>query len=603
MGNTKHTKEQIRERIQQKKLLFDGAFGTYYGGKYDTKQLPELANLEAPERVKEIHTEYLEAGAQILRTNTFAANSFCMDMSKEQIEETLRSGVRLAREAVAAWRERTGETKEVYIAGDIGQIPGDALAQKDTLCREYEEICRIFLEEGVDFFVFETFSEMEELLPAIKMIGEQAFITVQFSVNQFGYSNAGLSARKLLQRAGEIKEIDAVGFNCGVGPSHMYRILQTLYKPADKFLTALPNAGYPQMVTGRMIFTGDNREYFVDRMQQMIALGVDMAGGCCGTTPEYIADLAGKLDFTQYPQTQEKAEPEKKQAATEDHSFYHKKEAEGGKKLIAVELAPPAGIDDEKLMDAAHLLQRSGVDVLTFPDSPSGRTRADSILMAEKVARETGMCVMPHICCRDKNAIAMRSQLLGAYINGIHNFLVITGDPIPSMVRTTVKSVFNFDSVGLMQILADMNEEQFAQAPVSYGGAINQGRRNLEVEIGRVKKKMAAGATFFLTQPISTKESADRVRRIKEETGARILCGIMPFVSLKNATFMKNEMAGIDVTDEVLARYRADMTREEGEQAGVQLAKEVIAMTEDFADGYYFSFPFNRVTMLEKILD
>lgn len=603
MGNTKHTKEQIRERIQQKKLLFDGAFGTYYGGKYDTKQLPELANLEAPERVREIHTEYLEAGAQILRTNTFAANSFCMDRSKEQIEETLRSGVRLAREAVTAWRERTGETKEVYIAGDIGQIPCDALAQKDTLCREYEEICRIFLEEGVDFFVFETFSEMEELLPAIKMIGEQAFITVQFSVNQFGYSNAGLSARKLLQRAGAIKEIDAVGFNCGVDPSHMYRILQTLYKPADKFLTALPNAGYPQMVTGRMIFTGDNREYFVDRMQQMIALGVDMAGGCCGTTPEYIADLVGKLDFTQYPQTQEKAEPEKKQAGTEDHSFYHNKEAEGGKKLIAVELAPPAGIDDEKLMDAAHLLQRSGVDVLTFPDSPSGRTRADSILMAEKVARETGMCVMPHICCRDKNAIAMRSQLLGAYINGIHNFLVITGDPIPSMVRTTVKSVFNFDSVGLMQILADMNEEQFARAPVSYGGAINQGRRNLEVEIGRVKKKMAAGATFFLTQPISTKESADRVRRIKEETGARILCGIMPFVSLKNATFMKNEMAGIDVTDEVLARYRADMTREEGEQAGVQLAKEVIAMTEDFADGYYFSFPFNRVTMLEKILD
>lgn len=603
MGNTKHTKEQIRERIQQKKLLFDGAFGTYYGGKYDTKQLPELANLEAPERVKEIHTEYLEAGAQILRTNTFAANSFCMDMSKEQIEETLRSGVRLAREAVSAWRERTGETKEVYIAGDIGQIPCDALAQKDTLCREYEENCRIFLEEGVDFFVFETFSEMEEILPAIKMIGEQAFITVQFSMNQFGYSNAGLSARKLLQRAGAIKGIDAVGFNCGVGPSHMYRILQTLYKPADKFLTALPNAGYPQMVTGRMIFTGDNREYFVDRMQQMIALGVDMAGGCCGTTPEYIADLAGKLDFTQYPQAKTNAEPEKKQVGAEDHSFYHKKETEGGKKLIAVELAPPMGIDDEKLMDAAHLLQKSGVDVLTFPDSPSGRTRADSILMAEKVARETGMCVMPHICCRDKNAIAMRSQLLGAYINGIHNFLVITGDPIPSLVRTTVKSVFNFDSVGLMQILADMNEEQFAQAPVSYGGAINQGRRNLEVEIGRVKKKMAAGATFFLTQPISTKESADRVRRIKEETGARILCGIMPFVSLKNATFMKNEMAGIDVTDEVLARYRADMTREEGEQAGVQLAKEVIAMTEDFADGYYFSFPFNRVTMLEKILD
>lgn len=165
-------------------------------------------------------------------------------------------------------------------------------------------------------------------------------------------------------------------------------------------------------------------------MQQMTALGVDMAGGCCGTTPEYIAELAGKLDLTQYPQAKKDTEPEKQQTPKEDRSFYHTKEAEGrNRKLIAVELAPPMGIDDEKLMDAAHLLQKSGVDVLTFPDSPSGRTRADSILMAEKVARETGMCVMPHICCRDKNAIAMRSQLLGAYINGIQNFLVITGDP------------------------------------------------------------------------------------------------------------------------------------------------------------------------------
>ena len=290
---------------------------------------------------------------------------------------------------------------------------------------------------------------------------------------------------------------------------------------------------------------------------------------------------------------------ETEKAAPRDASFFAGKQ---GKKLIAVELAPPMGSDDEKLMDAAHLMLKSGVDVLTFPDSPSGRTRADSILMAEKVKRETGMCVMPHICCRDKNAIAMRSQLLGAYINQIQNFLVITGDPIPTMVRGSVKSVFNFDSVGLMHIINDMNEDQFADSPICFGGAINQGRRNLEVEISRVKKKMDAGASFFLTQPICTKESAERVRRIKQETGARILCGIMPFVSLKNATFMMNEMSGIGVTEEVLTRYRADMTREEGEQAGIALAREMMALTEDFADGYYFSFPFNRVSMLEKIL-
>ena len=239
---------------------------------------------------------------------------------------------------------------------------------------------------------------------------------------------------------------------------------------------------------------------------------------------------------------------------------------------------------------------------MTFPDSPSGRTRADSILMAEKVSRQTGMCVMPHLCCRDKNAIAIRSQILGADINGINNFLVITGDPIPSVMRSSVKSVFNFDSVGFMNILDDMNSEQFADQPVTYGGAINQGRKRLDIEIGRVKKKMEAGATFFMTQPAFCDEDIKRIATIKKETGARILCGIMPLVSFKNASFMKNEMTGINVTDEVLLRYRPDMTKEEGEQAGIDLAVEIINKSIDIVDGYYFSFPFIRVHMLDKII-
>ena len=230
-----------------------------------------------------------------------------------------------------------------------------------------------------------------------------------------------------------------------------------------------------------------------------------MAGGCCGTTPASIAEVAGKLDLPQSPPAKKDTAPERKPAPQEDRSFYRTKVAEGRiRKLIAVEVAPPMGIDAENLLDAAHLLQKRGVGVLTFPDSPSGRPSAASMLMAERVAQGSGMCVMSHICCRDHNAIAMRSQLLGAYINGIQNFHEITGVPIPSMVRTTVVSVFHFDSVGPMQILAEMNEGQFTQAPASDGGAINQGRRSLEVEIGRVVKRMAAGATFFLTQPIST---------------------------------------------------------------------------------------------------
>lgn len=588
---TQSAKTALGRRLTQQKLLFDGAFGTYYAQLFDTRELPELANTLHPERVLQIHRDYIEAGAQLIRTNTFAANTFSLDLPWEAIRENLRQGYRLAKEAARG--------KDVQVAADIGQIPYDSRSNRGAVASEYLELCRTFLEEGADCFVFETLADLEDLRDAIALVGDKAFVVVQFSVNQFGYSHAGLSARKLIQRAEEIPQIDAVGFNCGVGPGHMQKIIREVPFHGKKFRTALPNAGYPQYISNRMIFHDRNIDYFADKVRDMARDGADLLGGCCGTTPAHIRALRDSLSLTQPKRPPVISIPTPRAAPKEDHAFFAGKE---GKKLIAVELAPPVGSDDKTLMDAAHLLQKSGVDVLTFPDSPSGRTRADSILMAEKVARETGMQVMPHICCRDKNAIAMRSQLLGAYLNHIDNFLVITGDPIPSLVRNSVKSVFNFDSVGLMGILNDMNEDQFAAAPITYGGAVNQSRKNLDFEISRVKKKMAAGASFFLSQPASTKESIHRLRRVKAETGARILCGIMPFVSLKNALFIKNEMTGIQVTDEVLARYRPDMTREEGEAAGVQLAREMMALSADFADGYYFSFPFNRVSMLEKIL-
>lgn len=584
----------IQDILIKQKLLFDGAFGTYYAQIYDSKDLPERANTLHPERVRRIHQEYIEAGAQIIRTNTFASNTIALGVPWEAVQKNIRQGYRLACEVA-----ESVHAQNTYIAADIGQITSNNQFDRENVSREYVEISRTFLEEGAELFVFETFSDMEEICDAIEFIGDKAFVIVQFSVNQFGYSHSGLSARKLIQHAESIEWVDAVGFNCGVGPGHMQQIIRNLPFAGKKVLTALPNAGYPHIVQNRMIFDNKNLDYFAAKVSDIAADGADIVGGCCGTTPEYIRRIKEKLAYLQPKKTVSVTAVKKEEHQKTDSSFFAGKE---GKKLIAVELAPPFGSDDEKLMDAAHFLVKRGVDVLTFPDSPSGRTRADSILMAEKVTRETGMCVMPHICCRDKNAIAMRSQLLGAHINHIRNFLVITGDPIPSMVRNSVKSVFNFDSVGLMRLISDMNEEQFAEAPICFGGAINQGRMNLEVEIQRVKKKMETGASFFLTQPISTRDAMERVRRIKQETGARILCGIMPFVSLKNASFIKNEMTGIDVTEEVLARYREDMTREEGEQAGIRLAKDMMALADDFADGYYFSFPFNRVSMLERIL-
>lgn len=575
--------KDIRCYLKDNKLITDGAFGTYYAGLYDTRELPEKSNIDNKDRVIRVHKEYIDAGAKLIRTNTFASNTINLDTDIDGVRSNIRAAVANAKEAVA----QSG--REVYIAADIGPIPNDNMFDKQVVEDEYVQIVKAFGEEKTEVYVFETFSDLSNIIPAINAVPDGAFVIVQFAISQFGYSNSGLSARKLISAADGIERIDAVGFNCGIGPAHMEQFVERERKYTDKFFTALPNAGYPNIVSGRMVFSDRNVEYYSQKVCDIIKAGADIAGGCCGTTPDYIrriSQLSESLDKLTVNSDKTYGEDEKKSVT--DSAFYSGKD---GKKLIAVELAPPFDSNADKLMDAAHYLKEKGVDVLTFPDSPSGRTRADSILIAAKVSRQTGMCVMPHLCCRDKNAIAIRSQLLGAHINDINNFLVITGDPIPQMIRSSVKSVFNFDSVGLMNIIDDMNEEQFTSEPVTYGGAINQGRKRLDMEIWRVKKKMAAGATFFMTQPVFSDEDIERIHTIKKETGARILCGIMPLVSLKNATFMKNEMAGIDVTDEVLSRYRADMTKKEGEEAGIKLAVDVIEKTKDVADGYYFSFP------------
>ncbi len=590
--------EQIRSALMKKVFVGDGAMGTYYATKYDTQELPERANEQYPERISNIHLEYISAGADFIRTNTFASNTVMLQCDFAGVRRNIEKACKIARDIAG---------NHTYIAGDIGPIR-DGNRSFDEITEEYVDISRVFIEQNVDIILFETFSNMDEILPAIEYIQEHtdAFVVVQFTVNQFGYSNAGLSARKLIEQAIEHKGVHATGFNCGVGPGHLYHLMNGLeLENTDTFITAFPNAGYPQNIGNRMLWMNDNKSYFAEKSVDFLGLGVDLIGGCCGTTPEYISKMAGKLTRNRTKTFLSEAENMKAKTApikkTKKTAFYEKK-LMTGEKFIAVELAPPLGSDDKQIMEAAHSLKKSGVDVLTFPDSPSGRTRADAVLMAEKVERETGICVMPHLCCRDKNAIAIRSQLLGAHINHINNFLVITGDPIPSVMRQSVKSVFNFDSVGLMNIINDMNTEQFPQAPLTYGGAINHTRRNLDVEIMRVKKKMQAGATFFFTQPAFSKEDVDRIRMIKEETGARILCGIMPLVSYRNAMFMKNEMTGIHVTEEVLAKYPKEGTKQEGEAVGVSIAKEVIEMTKDFVEGYYFSFPFNRVYLLDQIL-
>lgn len=588
----------IREYLKKSKLIADGSFGTYYSQKYKTVDIPEYANITASQRISEIHTEYINSGAKLIRTNTFASNTYSLDCSIEQVKENIKAAYKIAKEAV----EQSG--KEIFIAGNIGPVPAVFQPDFEAVEEEYYQIAKTFIDEGADILCFETFTQSEHIMPAIKRIKEECnpFIIVQFCVNQYGYSEAGESAERLVSETAFSKCVDAVGLNCGVGPAHMQQILSRINLNNNCFVTAMPNAGYPLLVRNRVKYA-DNPIYFASKVNDMALLGADIIGGCCGTTPDYIREVAKTVDLTPTVKSDETSANNENEKPVIKKSFF--RNADGtikDKKLIAVELAPPFGADDKKLLEAAHMLKGLGVDVLTFPDSPSGRTRIDSVLMAQKVKNVTGFEVMPHICCRDKNAIAMRSTFLGASINGINNFLIITGDPIPVMARQVVKSVFNFDSVGLMRIADEMNSEALKDSPLTYGGAINQSRRRIESEIKRVQKKMEAGAEFFLTQPVFTAEDAERLRRVKEETGARILCGIMPLVSRKNALFMKNEISGVNVTDEVIERYPENAGREDGENVGVELAKEMIAATRDFADGYYFSFPFNRTYLLKRII-
>lgn len=596
----------IREYLQEKKIITDGAFGTYYASKYSApEEIPERANINYPDRVKAIHQEYIVSGAKLIRTNTFASNTVILEENIEDVKANINSAVEIANSAVKAY----DDSLTLYVSGDIGPIPAPAFIDRESVMEEYKVLAETFVENGVSILTFESFAELDVIIPAIEHAkklavnsGMDLFIIVQFALNQFGYSAAGLSARKLIEDASKINEIDALGFNCGIGPAHMQSVMEKIVFPDDKFITSIPNAGYPKISRNQIKYS-NTAKYFEEKMQELADFGSDILGGCCGTNPTFIEGLAQKIELSQKPRQKNVISDKKNSKPPIRKGFiYDENGNRKNKKLIAVELAPPFDCNDEKLLESAHGLANLDIDVLTFPDSPSGRTRVDSVLMASKVHQETGLPVMPHICCRDKNAVAMRSLFLGAQINDIHNALIITGDPLPQVARETVKAVFNFDSTGLMSIVKEMNEDSFISMPFSYGGAINQNRRNLEVEIKRIKKKIDCGAEFFLTQPVFSEQDVERLRQIKEETKATILCGIMPLVSRKNALFMKNEIAGVNVTDEVVNMYPENGTKEQGEAVGIELAKKMMAATEAFVDGYYFSFPFNRTYMLKSIL-
>lgn len=599
----------IREYLKEHILITDGAMGTYYDRKKtENRRMAEEANLLEPELISRIHEEYLEQGARLIRTNTFAANH-AMALNRgigerpEQdayVKKVIQTGWKLASEAAAKRPE------EIFVAADIGPVAETLFYDNEfDETEEYRFLADCFLECGAEIFNFETFSDIKAVVKAARYIKEkcpEAFVMVSFAANRTGYTTRGISISRLFSEAAQTEEIDSYGCNCLLGASHMYKLVKAQNLSPEKYIQILPNSGYQQIVRGQ---TGhaDGVSYFAEKMEQIADLGVNILGGCCGTTPKHIRALCEKLEGKKPQEKLPAAEKGTKDAVSQTRNNPFMAKLQRGEKVIAVELDPPFDQNAQKLIEGAFQLKQSGVDIITLADSPLARARADSVLLAAKVSATVDIPVMPHIACRDRNRISMHSTLLGAHINGIRNLMIVTGDPVPSGERDNTKSVFDFNSIRFMEYVKELNQDIFLQDAFSYGGALNQNQANVDKVIERMQKKIDAGLSWFMTQPIYSDEEVEKLARMKQELNTKILCGIMPLVSYRNAMFIKNEMPGIHVPDEIVAQYRPDMSRAEAEDVAVSISLSVMEKLEDVADGFYFMTPFNRVSLIRRIID
>lgn len=590
---------KIQEAVKNRILLLDGAFGTYFKSmhyNFENADYPEKATLEHEDWIVRIHKEYIMAGADIIRTNTFGINhGICQ--SREEMRILIEAAVAAAKKAVSE------SGREVYVAGSIGPIKYASEKEEEDAYEEYCYLIDTLYENGINIFVFETLSDIDmaqRLAAYVRNNIPEAFITVQFVFNKMGYTKYGYNLQRLVDRLSEDNNIDVFGINCGIGAAHMCELLEKVRFRKECKISVLPNAGYQQDLIGRDMYF-HNAGYYMEYMKKMLEMGVNMIGGCCGTTPEYTKKMRTLLD--EHPQVQEKkmaSQEEKEQRITETNPFMEK--LNRGEKVYVVELDSPFGKSADKFTEGAFLLKENQVDMVTISDSPMAKARADAFEMAIYVQNKTGLTMMPHIACRDRNAIAVHAAFLGAHINDIRNLLIITGDPVGREDRNVISPVFDFNSVKMMQYLKNMNEEIFQDEPFYYGGALNYAGANVNAILAKMQRKMDAGCSYFLTQPVYSDEDIQRVRYLKEMTGAKILCGIMPLVSLKNAKFMQNEMPGIHVPDEIVNRYTADMKREEAEKTAVDICIGIGQKMQDFADGYYIMTPFHRVTLVNKII-
>lgn len=556
-------------------FYFDGAFGTYYSELYHTDEPCELVNLTAPNRVADIHKDYIGVGVNAIKTNTFGANSSLA--TDEEIKSILTAGYQIACDAVRG--------TDVQVFCDIGYIDGEESE------REYQRNVDIFLSLGAKNFLFETLQEYGSLSRVISYLREKepgATVLVSFSVSQDGYTKKGYFYQNLLKLASS--DADIVGLNCQCGPAHLYQLISRLNLSEYPSFSAMPNAGYPQALNGRTVYS-NNISYYSEKLLAIASLGVPVLGGCCGTTPNH---LKAVIDGT-IPEAEDITVVTEAKKTVQKNILLEM--LAGEEKILAVEIDPPVDTDVSFLMEASRRMKQSGAHLVTVADSPLARTRADSLMLSAKIKREVEIEVLPHLSCRDKNYIAMRSSLIGANIEQVNNVLVVTGDPI----SRSDGGVFQFNSYTLMNLISNLNQEIFPENPYTICGALNVNALHFDKELSRAGTKIASGAKVLLTQPIFSEQAAENYRRAKAELPCYILAGILPIAGWKNAMFLNNEVSGIEIPDEFIEQLKV-LPPEEVVEASVAYSMNMIRRVYDCADGFYVMTPLKKTELVAALL-
>lgn len=579
---------RVRELLAQGVLLFDGATGTALCAQSGDGEAVERLCLTQPQRVLALHRAYLAAGCRAIKTNTFAAHVSLACENEDDQKALIRAAYDLAR--------RAGDAYDAAVFADIGPAPTDADA---AVC--YIAMAEQFLNVGATCFLFETMQSDEGLAEAaahIKASCPDAWIMVSFSADADGFTRAGEQASALALQMSACGAVDAIGLNCICGAYHIRQLLSTL-DVGDKLMSAMPNAGYPHVEEGRTYYDSAPA-YYAQQVMECVKAGARIVGGCCGTTPEHIRQIARLLGTPMPPRVrmgdEKAAQPPEKECRSRIL-----RRLEQGRRITLVELDPPRSADIGGFMEGARRLEQAGADAITIADCPIGRARMDSSLLACKLSRELGIEALPHMTCRDRNVNATKALLLGLSMENVHNVLVVTGDPIPTGDRGSVKSVYQFNSRVLAKFIRGLGESGEAE-PFFVCGGLNINAVRFDLELERAKEKMDCGVSAFLTQPVLSEQAALHLERARDELrGAKLIGGLFPVVSEKNARFLQSEVHGITV-DEAVVRAYAGLDRAQGEDMAVRLCREAASRISPFVDGYYMMTPFQRVELVCRVI-